>query len=88
MKSCEFVAHIICFAQHFLKEEHKTTEGTPKHLIPISGKCPGCNQEILWGDLIRQRRYALEEDSCNEATGSPTEEELISMEDDEDDEFQ
>lgn len=84
--SCEFHAHITCFAQHFLTEEQKVTD-TP-YLIPISGRCPGCKQELLWGDLIRQRRYALEEDTCSEATGSGTEEDLMSVGDEDTDEFQ
>ena len=59
VKTCEFVGHISCYAQHFLSSGKSNQ---PPKLIPVSGKCPGCKQELLWGDLVRQRQYTLEED--------------------------
>lgn len=42
---CKSSYHIICLAKHFL--------GSSENLLPISGFCPNCNQELLWGDIIR-----------------------------------
>ena len=47
-----------CFAEHFLTSEK--TQDKP-FLLPISGECPGCGQTLLWGDVVRQRRYSLVE---------------------------
>ena len=60
VKTCEFVGHISCYAQHFLSSEKN--DNHQLFLIPVTGKCPGCKQELLWGDLLRQRQYALQED--------------------------
>ena len=30
------------------------------HLIPISGPCPKCGQELLWGELIRNYKRKIE----------------------------
>uniref|UniRef100_A0A8C3BXG2 Structure-specific endonuclease subunit SLX1 C-terminal domain-containing protein n=1 Tax=Cairina moschata TaxID=8855 RepID=A0A8C3BXG2_CAIMO len=43
---CPAVTHALCLAPHFLREE-------PRELLPLRGACPGCQQDVLWGDLIR-----------------------------------
>lgn len=45
--SCDMSAHIICLSEMF----RKTGE-----YIPITGDCPKCNQQLLWGDLVRKYR--------------------------------
>ncbi|XP_046819498.1 structure-specific endonuclease subunit slx1 isoform X1 [Vespa crabro] len=43
--SCRLIAHLICLAQHFCKDDQ---------ILPIEGTCPSCNTNVLWGDLIRK----------------------------------
>ena len=45
-------------------------------MIPVLGTCPGCTQELLWGDLVRQRQYTLQED-LNEGDGNSDDDELL-----------
>ncbi|XP_065166701.1 structure-specific endonuclease subunit slx1-like [Atheta coriaria] len=40
---CSMTAHLICLSKLFLK---------PGEFVPIVGKCPKCDGEFLWGDLI------------------------------------
>lgn len=42
---CPLAAHPACLAQEFLREE-------PQQLLPVEGRCPGCKNLVLWGDLI------------------------------------
>ena len=28
------------------------------HIVPISGPCPSCGEELLWGELVRRRKAA------------------------------
>lgn len=28
------------------------------HIVPISGPCPSCREELLWGELVRRRKAA------------------------------
>ncbi|KAK3690938.1 hypothetical protein RRG08_021636 [Elysia crispata] len=65
--SCPMKAHIICLAKHFLEDETR--------LLPIEGRCPNCDVNLLWGELIRQRKgcyrnlsesvLQLEKDNCD-----------------------
>uniref|UniRef100_A0A8C8S7U2 GIY-YIG domain-containing protein n=1 Tax=Pelusios castaneus TaxID=367368 RepID=A0A8C8S7U2_9SAUR len=43
---CPLTAHPICLAQEFLHEELQ-------QFLPVEGRCPGCKNMVLWGDLIR-----------------------------------
>ncbi|XP_029462903.1 structure-specific endonuclease subunit slx1-like isoform X2 [Rhinatrema bivittatum] len=56
---CTMTAHLFCLAELFLSEE-------PQHFIPVEGKCPGCRNTMLWGDLIRYRKgcYGDLEEIC------------------------
>ncbi|XP_067136789.1 structure-specific endonuclease subunit slx1 isoform X1 [Centruroides vittatus] len=45
---CRLLFHVICLSKCFL--------GSSKNLLPVSGFCPNCNQELLWGDVIRFSR--------------------------------
>ncbi|XP_033614618.1 structure-specific endonuclease subunit SLX1 [Fukomys damarensis] len=42
---CPLRAHVICLAEEFLRAE-------PGQLVPLEGRCPGCRNSLLWGDLI------------------------------------
>ncbi|XP_053982278.1 structure-specific endonuclease subunit slx1 isoform X2 [Hylaeus volcanicus] len=42
----ETQAHLICLAHVFCKDDM---------IIPVSGTCPACNTDVLWGDLIRKK---------------------------------
>ncbi|XP_066930666.1 structure-specific endonuclease subunit SLX1-like [Clytia hemisphaerica] len=89
VKSCEYVGHITCYAQHFLTTDK--SDDTCPNLLPVSGVCPGCKQEILWGDLVRQRQYTLEEADEGSGDGSETEDGMFSappsQDDDSENEF-
>ena len=82
------MAHISCYAQHFLDCENKGKCDQVPCLIPVSGTCPGCTQELLWGDLVRQRQYTLQEDlNVGDGEDSGDDELLMSQQSDcEDDE--
>ncbi|XP_040399610.1 structure-specific endonuclease subunit SLX1 isoform X2 [Cygnus olor] len=43
---CLAVTHALCLAPRFLRSE-------PRELLPLRGACPGCQQDVLWGELIR-----------------------------------
>ena len=47
-------------------------------MIPVLGTCPGCTQELLWGDLVRQRQYTLQED-FNEGDGNSDDDDELLM---------
>lgn len=89
VKSCDFVGHITCYSEHFLKSEKK---GCKPFLIPISGVCPGCDQYLLWGDLVRQRRYSLVENedggSDDDDTATTSQDNVNDGYDDDEDVFQ
>ncbi|XP_014118022.1 PREDICTED: structure-specific endonuclease subunit SLX1 [Pseudopodoces humilis] len=44
---CSMAAHPPCLARLFLAPE-------PRQLLPITGACPRCHAQLLWGDLIRR----------------------------------
>ncbi|XP_004692078.1 PREDICTED: structure-specific endonuclease subunit SLX1 [Condylura cristata] len=52
---CLLRAHMICLAEEFLQEE-------PGQLLPLEGQCPGCNNSLLWGDLIWLCRMGTEDE--------------------------
>lgn len=43
---CFLVAHILCLGKSFWKDDGM--------ILPIDGMCPACNNNVLWGDLIRK----------------------------------
>lgn len=46
---CQMTGHITCLAEYFLKND-------PGEIIPMLGKCPECNTELLWGELLRKSK--------------------------------
>ncbi|XP_036268868.1 structure-specific endonuclease subunit SLX1 isoform X1 [Pipistrellus kuhlii] len=55
---CSLRAHMTCLAEEFLQEE-------PGQLLPLEGRCPGCKNSLLWGDLIWLCRTGSEEEEEN-----------------------
>ncbi|EHK97812.1 putative Structure-specific endonuclease subunit slx1 [Glarea lozoyensis 74030] len=45
---CETVTHMTCLSKHFIEKQDQD------ELVPIVGKCPGCNSELRWVDLVRE----------------------------------
>lgn len=43
---CNAVGHLACVASHFLSEDDS-------NLIPAEGRCPSCNAELQWVDLVK-----------------------------------
>ena len=48
-KDCRTASHTTCLATKFIKDE-----GAGAAVIPISGRCPGCEVELQWIDLIKE----------------------------------
>lgn len=42
---CELVSHIICLSKFYV---------ATGQYVPIEGKCPLCEKQFLWGDIIRK----------------------------------
>ena len=49
---CSLVAHVTCLAPKLCRDSDQ--------LVPVSGDCPLCDQELLWGELIRQSKRSME----------------------------
>ncbi|KAI1078713.1 hypothetical protein F5B20DRAFT_201321 [Whalleya microplaca] len=45
---CEGTGHVSCWSRHMLGEENG------EHIIPISGHCPRCKGEVVWGDMMKE----------------------------------
>ena len=48
-KDCKTASHMTCLATEFIKDE-----GAGAAVTPISGRCPGCKEELQWIDLIKE----------------------------------
>ena len=48
-EGCRTASHMICLATKFIEEE-----GTGVGVTPISGRCPGCKEDLKWIDLIKE----------------------------------
>ena len=46
---CRTVSHMNCLATKFVEDE-----GVAAAIIPISGRCPGCKEELQWIDLMKE----------------------------------
>ena len=53
---CGAVTHILCLASEFTRGR-----GQGEPVVPVSGACPTCGGEELWGNLVRKRRGCYEE---------------------------
>lgn len=57
ISTCDAEFHIQCLSKHFLAAEERAVfvaEGS--QIIPVTGNCPKCRNEMRWGDLIRFKR--------------------------------
>jgi structure-specific endonuclease subunit SLX1 len=45
---CRSISHVDCLAKHLRAESQSET------LIPTSGKCPSCQKELQWVDLMKE----------------------------------
>jgi len=54
VSSCGAEFHIICLSKNFLAAETKRTG--ERQIIPVTGTCPGCGEELNWGDLVRFKK--------------------------------
>lgn len=46
---CRTASHTACLATKFIEDE-----GAGAAIIPVSGRCPGCKEELQWIDLIKE----------------------------------
>ena len=53
-ETCRTVSHMTCLATRFVEDE-----GANAAVTPISGKCPGCKEELLWIDLVKELTLRL-----------------------------
>ncbi|KAI1103508.1 structure-specific endonuclease subunit SLX1 [Jackrogersella minutella] len=45
---CEGTGHVSCWSRHMLGEK------ADNDIIPISGNCPRCKGQVMWGDLMKE----------------------------------
>jgi structure-specific endonuclease subunit SLX1 len=45
---CRSLSHVDCLAKHF------RAEGRSETLVPTSGKCPSCQEEVQWASLVKE----------------------------------
>jgi structure-specific endonuclease subunit SLX1 len=63
-EKCTMFSHLVCLSQEFLRQQ-----SDQKHLIPIQGTCPVCNNDIKWGNLIENMKVRA---SSTKKPSSPT----------------
>ena len=50
-KHCSF--HLHCLSEEWL--------GDSTDIVPLSGACPRCKGDQLWGDMVRLKKFSLKE---------------------------
>lgn len=63
-KLCTLSAHVTCLAPRLTSSAEAEV-----HLIPVSGSCPKCGQDLLWGELVRRYHKTMKmatEEECME----------------------
>ncbi|KAI0805592.1 hypothetical protein GGR55DRAFT_266076 [Xylaria sp. FL0064] len=50
---CEGTGHLSCWSRHLLGNN------PGEDIIPISGHCPKCHGEVLWGDMMKEMSLRL-----------------------------
>lgn len=45
---CEGTGHVACWSRHMLGKE------VEEDIIPVTGHCPQCKGEVVWGDLMKE----------------------------------
>ena len=51
--SCNALSHVACLSKHFLRDQG------PRTIIPDKGKCPGCQTNLDWSDLVTEMTLRL-----------------------------
>ncbi|KAJ2079973.1 Structure-specific endonuclease subunit SLX1 [Coemansia sp. RSA 988] len=51
--ACSATWHLSCLAQHAATADSTSRSANVKLLLPTTMTCTGCNQTIVWGDLVR-----------------------------------
>ena len=64
-RNCTLSAHVTCLAPQL---SISGADSAPCHLIPVSGACPKCGHELLWGELVR--RYKASSSSFSSSSSS------------------
>ena len=75
-KNCTLLAHVTCLAPRLSgcgKAE------TIPHVIPVSGACPSCGQELLWGELVRRYKAAAGRTKEDSAGIAPANKRKVSL---------
>jgi len=54
---CEAVGHLLCWKRHFMPRT--TSEGDDDDILPIQGRCPKCQGEIQWVDMMKELTLRL-----------------------------
>ncbi|TGO46626.1 hypothetical protein BOTNAR_0575g00030 [Botryotinia narcissicola] len=49
---CNSITHMTCLSQHFLQGEKD--EQSSEQLVPVQGRCSGCQMEIRWNDVVKE----------------------------------
>ncbi|KAI1176110.1 GIY-YIG catalytic domain-containing protein [Nemania sp. FL0916] len=52
-EGCEGTGHLSCWSRHLLGANAE------EHIIPISGHCPACEGEVVWGDMMKEMSLRL-----------------------------
>merc|ERR1712150_301333 len=82
--SCTFCGHVICCANNFLQQSGEADT----YIIPVTGRCPGCNTDMLWRDLVKQKIIKTDDDmessEDDEEGMSGSQDEDVDGEDDDD----
>lgn len=52
-EGCEGVGHATCWSQHLLGKERD------EHIMPVSGHCPKCHGDLVWGDMMKEMTLRL-----------------------------
>ena len=57
------MSHTVCLGEHFVSSTNElvcltTCQISMKQIlqVPVSGQCPTCEGQELWGDLIKKKR--------------------------------
>lgn len=50
---CEGTGHVACWGRHLLGDN------VADDIIPISGQCPRCEGDVVWGDMIMEMSLRL-----------------------------
>lgn len=48
-ENCKTTSHMTCLATKFIEDE-----GAGAAVTPISGRCPGCKEELQWIDIVKE----------------------------------